>query len=59
MWDEDDDYSDEVEYDSGECFERPWFNTSQGESPSFDSRISTIPSANTKSPTIRLANLTA
>ena len=32
--------------ESGECFESPWFSTSHGESPSFDSRMSTIASAN-------------
>ena len=41
--------------DSGECFASPWFSTSHGESPSFDSRMSTIATANMKSPKTRLA----
>ena len=40
--------------ESGVCFERPWLSTSQGERPSFDSRMSTIANANRNSPTTRL-----
>jgi len=40
--------------ESGVCFAMPWFRRSQGESPSFDSRIRTIASAKMKSPKTRL-----
>ena len=40
--------------ESGVCFESPWFSTSHGESPSFDSRMSTIASAKTNKPNTRL-----
>ena len=45
--------------ESGVCFERPWFSTSYGESPSFDSRINTIANPNTISPNTRLAERAA
>ena len=41
--------------ESGVCFAMPWFSTSQGESPSFDSRMSTIASAKRRRPKTRLA----
>ena len=40
--------------ESGVCFAIPWFSRSQGESPSFDSRMRTIASAKRKSPKTRL-----
>ena len=45
--------------ESGVCFAMPWFSTSHGESPSFDSRISTIASAKRKRPKTRLSALAA
>jgi hypothetical protein len=41
--------------ESGECLAIPWLSTSQGESPSFDSRMRTIASANRNRPKTRLA----
>ena len=45
--------------DSGVCSASPWFRTSQGESPSSDSRIRTIANANTSSPNTRLTERAA
>ena len=36
--------------ESGVCFAMPWWSTSQGESPSFDSSWQTIASAKRNSP---------
>jgi hypothetical protein len=41
--------------ESGECFAIPWFRTSHGERPSFDSRMRTIASAKRRRPKTRLA----
>ena len=45
--------------DSDVCSAIPWFRTSQGESPSSDSRIRTIANANTSSPNTRLTERAA
>ena len=45
--------------ESGVCLAIPWLSTSHGESPSRDSRMSTIPNANTARPKRRLANRAA
>ncbi|MEN3341304.1 MAG: hypothetical protein V7644_708 [Actinomycetota bacterium] len=39
----------------GVCLARPWFRTSHGDRPSLDSSTSTIPIANRKRPSTRLA----
>ena len=45
--------------ESGVCFESPWLSTSHGDRPSFDSRMSTMPSAKRTSPKTRLATRAA
>src|SRR5690349_13441211 len=44
---------------SGVCFAIPWWRTSQGQRPSFDSSVSTIARAKSQSPKTRLTQRTA